>query len=203
MAHAARAAAQSILIVGQIVYVALRLSFGGAVNPAAWSCCSEMITDLTNKLLLMKDWDPKNTHSPDQTEVLAPVYLDDLLFQKAVSPARPLSVHIPVTALSRSNCFIDDIIIVMIDRAEQILRHSSAGPLAIHVGMRPNAGKEKEPIPRRDTLSKDKLEAEGAPAESQIVLGRRINPRLLSLQLPLDKFTAWSSDIVNLLERTD
>jgi hypothetical protein len=203
MAHAAKAAAQSILIVGQIAYIALRLSFGGAVNPAAWSCCSEMITDLSNELPLMTDWNPRLTHSPDQTEVLAPVYLDDSLFQKAMSPARPLSVHIPVTALGRSDCFIDDIIIVMIDRAEQIMRHSSAGPLAIHVAMRPNAGVEKEPIPRRDTLSKDKLEAEGAPAESQIVLGWRINTRLLSLQLPLDKFTAWSSDIVNILERAD
>ena len=40
-----RAAAQSILIVGQIADIALRLSFERAINPAAWSCCSEMITD--------------------------------------------------------------------------------------------------------------------------------------------------------------
>jgi hypothetical protein len=82
-------------------------------------------------------------------------------------------------------------------------RYEAEIQIITHVAMRPNAGKEKEPIPRRDTLSKDKLEAEGARAESQIVLGWRINTRLLSLQLPLDKFTAWSSDIVNLLERTD
>jgi hypothetical protein len=186
MAHAAKAAAQSILIFGQIAYIALRLSFGGAANPAAWSCCSEMITDLSNKLPLMKDWDPEKVHSPDQAEVQAPVYLDDS-FQLTMSPAKPLSVHILITALGRSDCFIDDIIIVMIDRVEQILRHSSAGPLVIHVAMRPNAGKEQEPIPRRDTLSKDKLEAEGAPAESQTVLGWRINSRLLRLQLPFDK----------------
>jgi hypothetical protein len=202
MAHAAKAAAQSILIVGQIAYIALRLSFGGAVNPAAWSCCSEMITGLSNEIPLMKDWDPEKVHSPDQAEVQAPVYLDDS-FQSAMSPAKPLSVHIPITALGRSDCFIDDIIIVMIDRVGQILRHSSACPLAIHVAMRPNAGKEQDPIPRRDTLSKDKLEAEGAPAESQIVLGWRINTRLLRLQLPFDKYTAWTSDISGILGRAD
>ena len=201
MAHAAAAAAQSILIVDHIAYLALRLSFGGAMNPAAWSCCSEMITDLSNELPLIEDWDPEKICSPDQYKIQAPIYLDDELSKCA--PAKPLSVHIPVTALGRSDCFIDDIIVVMIDRPEQILRHSSAAPLAIHCAMRPNAGVEKEPIPRRDAMSGEKLVAEGSPAESQICLGWRINTRLLILQLPLDKFSAWSDDITDILGRPD
>ena len=201
MAHDAAAAAQSILIVNHIAYLALRLSFGGAMNPAAWSCCSEMITDLSNELPLMEDWNPEEICSPDQHKVQAPIYLDDESDQCA--PAKPLSVHIPVTALGRSDCFIDDIIVVMIDRPEQILRHSSAAPLAIHCAMRPNAGVEKEPIPRRDAMAGEKLVAEGSPAESQICLGWTINTRLLLLLLPLDKFSAWSADIVDLLGRPD
>ena len=200
MAHDAAAAAQSILIVNHIAYLALRLSFGGAMNPAAWSCCSEMITDLSNELPLMEDWNPEEICSPDQHKVQAPIYESD---QCAPAPAKPLSVHIPVTALGRSDCFIDDIIVVMIDRPEQILRHSSAAPLAIHCAMRPNAGVEKEPIPRRDAMAGEKLVAEGSPAESQICLGWTINTRLLLLLLPLDKFSAWSADIVDLLGRPD
>ncbi|OEU10297.1 hypothetical protein FRACYDRAFT_247237 [Fragilariopsis cylindrus CCMP1102] len=172
MAHDAAAAAQSILIVNHIAYLALRLSFGGAMNPAAWSCCSEMITDLSNELPLMEDWNPEEICSPDQHKVQAPIYLDDEPDQCA--PAKPLSVHIPVTALGRSDCFIDDIIVVMIDRPEQILRHSSAAPLAILCAMRPNAGVEKEPIPRRDAMAGEQLVAEGSP------------------------FSAWSADKVDL-----
>lgn len=170
------------------------------MNPAAWSCCSEMITDLSNELPLMEDWNPEEICSPDQHKVQAPIYESD---QCAPAPAKPLSVHIPVTALGRSDCFIDDIIVVMIDRPEQILRHSSAAPLAIHCAMRPNAGVEKEPIPRRDAMAGEKLVAEGSPAESQICLGWTINTRLLLLLLPLDKFSAWSADIVELLGRPD
>lgn len=170
------------------------------MNPAAWSCCSEMITDLSNELPLMEDWNPEEICSPDQHKVQAPIYESD---QCAPAPAKPLSVHIPVTALGRSDCFIDDIIVVMIDRPEQILRHSSAAPLAIHCAMRPNAGVEKEPIPRRDAMAGEKLVAEGSPAESQICLGWTINTRLLLLLLPLDKFSAWSADIVDLLGRPD
>ena len=36
-----------------------------------------MLTDLSNEIVLIKDWDPKNLHSPIQHEVPDPVYQHD------------------------------------------------------------------------------------------------------------------------------
>ena len=83
-----RAAAQSILIVGQIADIALRLLFERAINPAAWSCCSEMIIVSSKKLLLMKNWDPRKFHSPDQVEVQALPGLPQQLLSEIYEPGK-------------------------------------------------------------------------------------------------------------------
>jgi hypothetical protein len=67
-------------------------------------------------------------------------------------------------------------------------------PLAVFVSNRPHAG-EAEPVPRRQNLSGPKLEAEGTPAEPQIVLGWEMNTRQLLVISPFDKFVAWMADI--------
>ena len=46
------------------------------------------------------------------------------------------------------------------------------------------------------------MEAEGTPAELQVVLGWDINTRLLIICLPLNKFKTWSKDIQNLINNT-
>jgi hypothetical protein len=51
VAHVAKAAAQSILVLNDVAYIALRLSFGGAPNPPTWCSFSEMVTDLSNEIL--------------------------------------------------------------------------------------------------------------------------------------------------------
>ena len=60
MAHAAAAAAQSIVVFANIAFMALRMTFGGSANPPAWCTFSEMVTDLANELSLCEDWDPAN-----------------------------------------------------------------------------------------------------------------------------------------------
>ena len=50
-------------------------------------------------------------------------------------------------------------------------------------------------MPRRPILSIPKLIAEGRPEEVQIVLGWRLNTRLLEISLPDDKYMAWSADV--------
>ncbi|KAI2490833.1 hypothetical protein MHU86_23743 [Fragilaria crotonensis] len=65
----------------------------------------------------------------------------------------------------------------------------------MHLTSRPHAGDEVEPIPRRPILSIPKLIAEGRPEEVQIVLGWRLNTRLLEISLPTDKYLAWSEDV--------
>jgi hypothetical protein len=165
------------------------------VNPPSWCSVSEMITDLSNELPLIPKWDPDLLFSPSQVTVPSPKYLDDSI---PLALARPLAVNIPTTALGRGDCFVDDIIKVFIDDPIQIKRHAASAPLAIHVAMRPNAG-EREPIDRRQTLSEAKLEAEGTPAEVQVVLGWELDTRRLICSLPEDKYVAWCLEITSIL----
>ena len=62
----------------------------------------------------------------------------------------------------------------------------------------PHTGKA-EPVPRRENVSSSKLEAEGTPAETQIVLGWEIEARMLIIQLPFDKFVAWVADLSRII----
>ena len=105
--HDALAAAQTILVLGIKAYIMLRLSFGGAPNPAAWTAFSEMVTDLSNDLPRDPNWDPDKLHHPLQKQVPTPEYLDDGI---PLAPAREMAVNIPTTAKGRGDCFIDDII---------------------------------------------------------------------------------------------
>jgi hypothetical protein len=56
MTFLARAANQSILVVGETTYLFLRLTFGGSPNPPAWCAFSEMVTDLSNDLAKEDDF---------------------------------------------------------------------------------------------------------------------------------------------------
>jgi hypothetical protein len=64
----------------------------------------------------------------------------------------------------------------------------------MHVTSRPHAGK-KEPVKRRNIPSDAKLLAEGAPTETQIILGWTINKGRLVISLPKDKFDAWTAEL--------
>ena len=191
VAHAAQAAAMSIIVLGSIAYIALRLAFGGSPNPPTWCCFSEMVTDLSNEIGICDHWDPDTLRSPAQSETPEPILVDESV---PLAQARPMSVEIPIKATGRTDSFIDDLIRVFLDTEEGRKREPHAVPLAVHVTCRPHAGKE-EPIPRRPILSETKLLAEGTPAEVQVVLGWDLDTRRLLILLPHDKYTAWSSDL--------
>ena len=196
IAHTAQVAAQTILIVGELAFICLRLSFGGSVNPPTWCSFSKMVTDLSNELPLIPDWDPETLHSPLQPAVPPPEYVSDSV---PLGQAKPMAVNIPTTGLGWGDMFIDDIIKVFINRLEQIQKHGASAPLAIHTAMRLSTG-ESEPVPHRQTLSMSKLAAEGTPKEIQVVLGWLLDTRRLILALPQDKYLAWKSDIKQLLD---
>ena len=80
---------------------------------------------------------------------------------------------------------------------ENLWRCPSIVPLIVHLMTRPVA--PHEPIKRKAMLEADKLTAEGAPAESQRVLGWIIDTRKLLLQLPKDKKIAWTKEVSTLL----
>ena len=155
-----------------------------------------MMTDLSNEIVLIKNWDPKRLHSPIQEEIPTPVYLDDSI---GLGVARPMAVSIPTTAKGKGDVFIDDVIKVFLARKENIERHTQSALLAIHVSMRPMS--DQEPVPRKQPFSEEKAEAESVPKEEQIVLGWEIDTRRLVLRLPKQKFIAYSTDLSNFLKK--
>ena len=190
IAHSPQATAQSIVVFEGVAFAALRL------NPPGFCAFSEMVTDLANEIRMCKSsWDHTSLFSPSQPEPPRPRYLDsDLPF----SQASRLAVDVPVTHNGRVDCFIDDLINVFVDDEDSWAREAQIVPLAIHAASRPHAG-IREPVPRRPTLSPDKLAAEGTPAEIQVVLGWQFDTRRLLISLPNDKFAAWHKDVADLI----
>ena len=56
-----------------------------------------------------------------------------------------------------------------------------------------------EPVPRKETLSLNKLKLEGNPSKQMIVFGLLIDTLQLLLQLPKNKFDWWSKELRELL----
>jgi hypothetical protein len=192
IAHSSSAAVQSIIVWAGIAFLALRLSFGGSPNPPTWCSFSEMVTDLSNEIPLDAAA-AEGLRSPGQPETPTPVLVDA---DVPIARGRSLAVKIPTSVTARTDSFIDDLIRIFLDTIENRRLQPHAVPIAVHVANRPNAGPD-EPIPRRENLSGAKLEAEGTPAEVQIVLGWEIDTRRLMIRLTFDKFVAWSADLTD------
>jgi hypothetical protein len=201
MTFSARAANQSILVVGETAYLFLRLTFGGSPNPPAWCAFSEMVTDLSNDLAEEDDWDPRVVKSP-LTQRRGPKIHSRL---SDLGQAKEMSVVVAMGREAVSDCFIDDIVlrVMLHQEGDQVryARDTEAVPLAIHATMRPHGGDGSELVPRRPLLSDTKLEAEGTPAERQIVLGWEIDTGDLTIRLPWDKYVAWVEDIADALRK--
>ena len=77
---------------------------------------------------------------------------------------------------------------IPLDTKENIPKERVAIPLSIHeVG---RSLDEKDPIPKKDLVSEDKLLAGRALEEVKIDLGWVFNTRNLTLSLPIHKYTA-------------
>jgi len=193
------AAASTIIVVGNVAYVYLRMAFGGSPNPAGFSCFSETLTDLANEIA-MSDFSPEMYRNPtvlaSHTEVKSSVP-DEIPVQKAIKPA----VEVDVSTGSMRDCFIDDIIDCHLGDDRNRERAAHIVQLAVRVMSRPHAGDGVEPIPRKPLLGPDKLEAEGRSSEVQIVLGWEVNTRLLQVALPDDKYRAWTDDLDNVIAK--
>ena len=127
---AAATAVQAIVVIAGILLVALRQTFGGAANPSHWSDFSEVATDLANDLVRRQDWDPLVIHSPHQ-HLLSEAHSmdDDLDPALPFEPASPLDVLLPPSDEPKFDCYIDDILGVMLE--EHQARGSAVIPLVI------------------------------------------------------------------------
>jgi hypothetical protein len=150
-----------------------------------------MVTDLANEVYMCPDWDPAQVRSPGQPITPTPkLEMDDEPFSQAL----PTAVTVPTSSASKTDGFINDLITVFRDTPQNRERAPHTVPLAMHVTSRPHTG-NKEPVKRRNILSDAKLLAEGAPAETQIILGWTKNTRKLVISLPKDKFDAWTAEL--------
>lgn len=161
IAHMEKTALETILELGTWAYTCLQLSFGRLVNPSSWCCFSEMLTDLSNELPLIPDWDLGELHSPIQPTVPDPVCKDKL---QPFATAKPMVVKVPKTAIGREDRFIYDISKVFVGFPDVIKRHAASALLAAHISMQPSAG-NNEPIPRKEIISLDKLHVKEIPKE--------------------------------------
>ena len=188
-------AARCTIIHKEYALPGLRLTFGG--TPCAYEFCvaSEMCTDLAHDILHADDWNPRTFFSPHASKIPDPILLPDTI---PFGIAKELDVDITASQNGCIDDFVDDGVVVVPDIGDNRLRGAGALPLAIHLLCRPLA--DDEPIQRDDPLSLSKLIEEGTLAEQFVLLGWRINLRLLVISLPRDKFLAWSKDISDIIE---
>lgn len=194
--YSAEAAKQQILIVDNIAFLMLRMTFGGSANPPTWCSFSEMVTDLANEIVLAENWDTTQVFSPlRSTPPQAKVLDNDIPF----GAAEDMVFDIPLRGTIRTDGFIDDLINVILDTEENRVKGSLTVPLSVHVTSRPHAGSD-EPLPRRNLLGDEKLLAEGTHTEIQVILGWTVNCRSLTILLPTDKFIPWDDDLKQAIE---
>ena len=172
MAHKVSLAIQMIFFQGKRAYIYLRLTFGVSANPTVFCGLSGMVCNLSNEIILIGDWDSNILFSPIQPKVPAAVYVNPRI---PIAPAREMAVKVPTKSLGRDDCFLDDIIKVFLNHLTIIKRNTASVPLAMHVSMRLLS--KDEPVPRKGTLSLNKLLLKGTSSESMLVLGWLIDTR--------------------------
>ena len=177
-----------------IAIISLRLTFGGAPGPFEWGVISESICDLANALLHDDNWDPSTLSAPASVPPMR-LLTDDIAF----GIGRELIVDLPIDPRGKIDCYIDDTVGITVDipETDNIQRMECASLLAIHATSRPIH--QQEPLPRDEMAAKQKLFAEGALEERKIILGWLFDFRRLTIELPENKFVAWSDNISSIL----
>jgi hypothetical protein len=183
-----------------LVLLPLRLTFGGSACPAEWCIVSEMITDLTNRILDQPFWDPETLAPSLGNQIPDTVILpDDVPYAKARTPM--VEVEISKSESGRADVYLDDIctIGVLVDRkVEQRLRFASL--LAMETVASPLAPNSNSVALTRDNIvSIDKLHAEAGLSEIKTLLGWEIDTRRLLVKLTKEKHHSWTKEIHDII----
>jgi len=187
-------AQESITSFKDLIFIALRMTFGGAPCPSMWGYISDTLADISNSLIGNLYWDHGKLFD------LLSNTIEDPLSLPASIPfhlAKELSINIPVNNLAKVDIYIDDSIGVAPDIGDSVIRVSKSIPLAIHSIARPL--NPADSLPRKDIISLKKFSAEGRMEETKILLGWLVNTRTLTISLPEGKHSRWSTDIEKLL----
>jgi hypothetical protein len=172
------------------------MTFGGSNCPATWCSISELMADTTNALLSSLDWDSNELKWDHQHLVPPP---DPITTSQEIANYEDTLILPDPRPWGTSDVFIDDIIVVMLNRPDYIRNAAAATPLAIDILSRPF--NEDDKPPREHMIAISKLKAEGSLREAQIILGWKVDTRKLEISLPELKYRAWLEDINKMLEK--
>jgi hypothetical protein len=175
-------AQESLTVYDGILFMALRMTFGGAPCPSLWGYISETLADVCNSLINNNYWDHNELYDSLSDSLLPPLNLPE---SDPYNPTLPMTVEVPTNDLGKVDVYIDDTIRITPDLNDNCLRVSKAIPLAIHSLSRPLDHSDK--IPRKGIISMKKYIAEGRMEETKVVLGWLLNTRSLLISLPLEK----------------
>lgn len=164
--HSAPTVVQATVVLHEIDFIALHLTFGGAPNPSRWSDLSESSCDLANTLVRHPGWHSKLLFSPHQNllgKVLPEILPADIPF----APAAPVDSPEHVDDAPLAEVFIDDSFINFLLRDQA---HGFA-ILAFAVHLLSWQVAETEALFWDDNLSLKKFLAETTPAEIKLIMG--------------------------------
>lgn len=181
----------------EISLIMLRLTFGGSACPSEWGSVSETICDLANALLNDPTWDPEELYNEQSLDLPEIEFLPGNV---EIAKARELAIKVPVSSVGSTDVYIDDFFgfAVNVPGSDNVRRLERACLLAIHAIARPTH--PNEPIPRHPMASEDKFKAEAGATEIKMVLGWLVNYRQLLVNLPLNKFIAWTNELQTILD---
>ena len=189
----AASAARCLCMTTVCALIYLRLTFGGSSSPAEWCVIIEIITDLAYDITNNPFWDHNKTFAtePDPAQLRPP------LLNPPSEPfvnALPADVHLPLPRHGYIDSYIDDIISACVHRGDNAIRTTKAILLALFTMARPSSISPPL-ILHKYLLSIIKMIAEGQQTETKIVLGWLINTRSFLVQLPQDKYIAYTKQI--------
>jgi hypothetical protein len=179
----------------EIAIVCLRATFGNAANPSLFSILSESATDLSNQILRLKG-KIKLPKSQYENLIKEPIVCDK---DRPFAPARKMVIEPDVSAVGYNDNYLDDCFGMILWLLETNPKWGIESQLlALDILGRPNSN--DEPLPRKELLSGNKMEAEGTPTEKLIILGWEIHTRDMTIGLPLAKFEKYTRQIEEILK---
>ncbi len=173
-----------------LALMSLRLIFSSVSGPYKWGVVSETVCDLINKIKMRKEWQLELLFGENQFLVPPPFFLDGSI---PIKPGLELIVDIPVNPCRITDIYIDDFILLAVDieETDNLQRCDRTPLLAFHSCSQPLD--ENEPIPREMMEARNKLHSEALLNNKKTILGWFIDFWQLRIQLPDNKFKAWTA----------
>lgn len=138
---------QRMSIHNNILFMALRMTFGGSPCPALWGYISEIMVDICNIIIHNEYWNPNTLFDPILHTLPPPTSLpDDVPFYQA----KELAVQILDDDAGKTDIYLNDTIRIAPDINNNVQKVCYAIPLAIHTLSRPTH--DGNLIPRKDII---------------------------------------------------